>query len=55
MAEGIGCRLQTEPVQVADEATAPTFELAAHDDRSVTLDSLVAQGPAVLVFYRGHW
>jgi peroxiredoxin len=50
-----GCRLQTEQKPVATEVMAPDFSLAAHDGRTVTLGALVADGPAVLVFYRGHW
>lgn len=48
------------PAEVAkDEAAAdpiaPDFALPSHDDRVVTLDELVRDGPAVVVFYRGHW
>jgi len=52
---GAGCRLHTEAAPVAEQARAPDFELPAHDGRTVTLAELVARGPAVLVFYRGHW
>ena len=35
---------------------APDFELAnAATDAKVKLSSVLAEGPAVLVFYRGHW
>lgn len=50
-----GCRLQTEQAPAATEAPAPAFSLAAHDGRTVSLDDLVARGPAILVFYRGYW
>lgn len=36
-------------------ALAPAFTLSAHDDRTVSLDDLTRDGPAILVFYRGHW
>ncbi len=49
------CRLHTEQPPVAAEARAPDFGLPAHDGRTVTLEELLARGPAVLVFYRGHW
>jgi hypothetical protein len=52
---GSGCRLHTAQAPVAEQARAPDFELPAHDGRTVTLAELVARGPAVLVFYRGHW
>lgn len=52
---GPACRLETEQVPAAPEATAPDFSLPAHDGRTVSLGDLVAHGPAVLVFYRGHW
>ena len=34
---------------------AADFELAAADGTIVSLEQLRANGPAVLVFYRGHW
>lgn len=34
---------------------APRFELPSHTGEDVALDDLLARGPAVLVFYRGHW
>jgi len=35
---------------------APDFELAnAATDAKVKLSSVLAEGPAVLSFYRGHW
>lgn len=51
----VGCRLQTEQGSVQVEQTAPDFSLTAQDGTSVDLASLVARGPAILVFYRGHW
>lgn len=49
------CRLQTEQAPVVAEARAPDFGLLAHDGRTVTLEELVSRGPAIVVFYRGHW
>lgn len=34
---------------------APAFRLPDEQGRPVDLDSLLARGPAVLLFYRGHW
>ncbi len=34
---------------------APDFTLSAADGRTVSLDSLLRQGPAVVTFYRGGW
>lgn len=34
---------------------APAFRLPDQDGRAVDLDNLLARGPAVLLFYRGHW
>lgn len=35
---------------------APDFELAtAATDAKVKLSDVLAEGPAVLAFYRGHW
>ncbi|MEM9454592.1 MAG: hypothetical protein AAGF11_10465 [Myxococcota bacterium] len=50
-----GCRLETQSAPATAEATAPGFSLATHDGRTVSLDELVARGPAILVFYRGYW
>lgn len=33
----------------------PDFMLPDHDGRIVSLEQLVSNGPAVLVFHRGHW
>jgi hypothetical protein len=50
-----GCRLRTEQAPAAEQALAPDFELPSHEGRAVSLRQLLARGPAVLVFYRGHW
>ena len=43
-----------EALDVGDEA--PDFELAnAATDAKVRLSAVLAEGPAVLAFYRGHW
>lgn len=34
---------------------APDFELSDHNGASVSLTSLIANGPAVLLFFRGRW
>jgi len=34
---------------------APAFRLPDQDGRQVDLEGLLAKGPAVLLFYRGHW
>lgn len=34
---------------------APAFRLPDQQGQPVELDTLLAQGPVVLVFYRGHW
>ncbi len=34
---------------------APAFSLTAHDGTTVSLADVIRDGPAVLVFYRGHW
>jgi cytochrome oxidase Cu insertion factor (SCO1/SenC/PrrC family) len=44
---------RTPPKEVAE--LAPDFSLPDHEGRTVTLDSLVQDGPAVVVFYRGFW
>lgn len=51
----VGCRLQTEQVPAEVEALAADFTLPAHDGATVALGDLLASGPAIVVFYRGHW
>lgn len=36
-------------------SSAPSFELPDHDGNATTLASLVANGPAILLFFRGRW
>ncbi len=36
-------------------AQAPAFTLPDQEGRATSLDSLTADGAALLVFYRGHW
>lgn len=40
---------------VGDAAQAPGFDLAAQDGAHHALATELAQGPVVLVFYRGFW
>lgn len=35
--------------------TAPAFDLPDQSGNRVTLDQLLAEGPALVVFYRGYW
>ena len=51
---GAGCLATRGPV-VPTGALAPDFDLESHLGGRVSLDALVADGPAVLVFYRGFW
>lgn len=49
------CALHTLTPPVEIEARAADFELLDQEGQAVSLASLVASGPAVVVFYRGHW
>ncbi|MFO0619562.1 MAG: hypothetical protein U0414_43645 [Polyangiaceae bacterium] len=49
-----GC-LHTRGPSLALDAPAPKFKLRSNDGRDVELRRLVADGPAVVVFYRGFW
>ncbi len=40
---------------LAEVARAAEFDLAAADGSRVRLSQLLKTGPAVVVFYRGHW
>jgi hypothetical protein len=51
-----GCfGVSTRGPSVPQGAPAPAFELRSHQGEQVSLDSLVARGPAVVIFYRGFW
>jgi hypothetical protein len=50
-----GCKLETRGPSVAEQARVPEFSLKSHHDKTVSLAELVRNGPAVIVFYRGHW
>jgi cytochrome oxidase Cu insertion factor (SCO1/SenC/PrrC family) len=51
-----GCRkLETRSPSIERAAVAPDFELVDTEGRKHSLDQLVANGPAVVVFYRGFW
>ena len=45
----------TTQATVADGQLAPAFALPAHDTTQVSLAGELANGPVVLVFYRGYW
>ena len=42
-------------VGIAVGKPAPDFELPAADGKKLALKSVLAKGPALLVFYRGGW
>ena len=49
------CGGAPHPTSSDDLEMAPPFELMDQAGRVYTLDDLLSRGPAVLVFYRGHW
>lgn len=49
-----GCLSTRGPV-VAVKSKAPDFELKSHQGATVSLDGLLKNGPALVVFYRGFW
>ncbi|HWB74034.1 MAG TPA: hypothetical protein VG755_03745 [Nannocystaceae bacterium] len=51
----LACRLRSHAEGPALKRAAPAFALPDEHGHSVSLDQLRTQGPAVLVFYRGHW
>jgi hypothetical protein len=46
-------KTRTPPIPVKE--AAPEFELLDHVGKAISLDSLVQNGSAVIVFYRGYW
>jgi peroxiredoxin len=49
-----GC-LATRTPPLEPSVAAPGFTMSSHLGESLSLESLLSRGPAVLVFYRGHW
>lgn len=49
------CRLRSHASGPAVRQRAPALALPDTNGRIVTSTELLARGPAVLVFYRGHW
>lgn len=50
-----GCKRGGASSPPVDHGVASPFTGVDADGQSVSLDGLLAAGPAVLVFYRGHW
>jgi hypothetical protein len=50
----LGCLAVRSPGP-PEQAPAPPFALQDHRGRTVSLKELTAEGPAVVVFYRGFW
>lgn len=47
--------LETRSPPMATRQQAPAFELPDHRGKMVSLAALLERGPAVVIFYRGHW
>lgn len=52
---GCGYWVSTRGPGVVGSGVAADFSLRDQNGATVTLDGLLARGPAVLVFYRGFW
>jgi hypothetical protein len=44
-----------EPTKLNQLTIAPDFTLPDHTGTPITLSAALADGPVLLVFYRGHW
>jgi len=44
-----------QPTRLDQLTAAPDFTLPDHTGTPVTLSTALADGPVLLVFYRGHW
>ena len=49
------CALTPRSEGPPPHAAAPDFSLPSHTGETVALSELLANGPAVVVFYRGFW
>ena len=52
---GASACVSTRGPSVALDAAAPDFTLESDQGQPISLGSLLRDGPAVLVFYRGYW
>jgi len=55
LASGCLPKLDTRTPPVEATALAPEFDLQDADGATHRLRDLIADGPAVVVFYRGYW
>ncbi len=57
LGQAASCGIFLSPLNspVAIDAAAPEFSLSDQQGNTVTLASLIQDGPALLLFYRGHW
>lgn len=53
VAAGCAVTTRTTPLGVSDRA--PAFSLPDQQGRTTSLNDLLREGPAVILFYRGHW
>ena len=49
------CRIEATGAELTQQQRAPEFSLPDQRGQVVSLASLHARGPAILVFYRGAW
>ncbi len=49
-----GC-VKPRATPISNEQPAPSFSLPDENGATVSLASMLERGPAVVVFYRGHW
>jgi hypothetical protein len=52
-----GClpKIETRTAPIENAESAPEFELKDATGQTHRLTELIADGPAVVVFYRGYW
>ena len=55
LAAACSWRLHTRAPAKSELSVAPDFALPDYRGGVVTLDGLLAKGPAVVIFYRGYW
>ncbi len=51
----VALRVKDAPTLAPTARTAPDFSAMDHTGKAVSLRAALADGPVVLVFYRGHW
>ena len=55
VSQGCGISIAKDADTVSQGQQARDFEAVGHDGEPLVMAELLAEGPVVMVFYRGYW